>query len=194
MEGSGGRCHTVPLKGIPMFSKRCGDLYLRNCNCMRILLKKPGLTLFVVILLALCIGVGANSTIPGFVRALFAFATPQEAAPRESPPGEEWIDREFAASGAPSLTMVVARDGRFLWERSWGWADKEKRILATPQTMYSLASISKPITATGLMVLVERGQIDLDKPIDDYLGATKLRAYVGAAQQATVRLVANHTA
>jgi CubicO group peptidase (beta-lactamase class C family) len=160
---------------------------------MKILLKKPGLTLFVVIVLTLCIGVSVNSRILSFVRALFAFATPREAAPRE-PPGQEWIDREFAASGAPSLTMAVAQDGRFLWERSWGWADKEKRILATPQTMYSLASISKPITATGLMVLVERGQIDLDKPIDDYLGAIKLRAYVGDAQQATVRRVANHTA
>jgi len=167
---------------------------MRNCNFMRILLKKPGLTLFVVILLTLCIGIGASSTILSFVRVLFAFATPREAVPRESPPEQEWIDREFAASGTPSLTMVVAQDGRFLWERSWGWADKEKRILATPQTMYSLASISKPITATGLMVLVERGQIDLDKSIDDYLGATKLRAYVGDAQQATVRRVANHTA
>ncbi|HEU0175925.1 MAG TPA: serine hydrolase [Blastocatellia bacterium] len=160
----------------------------------QMLLKKPGVSLFAAMMLALSIGIGSNTTISGAVRGLFASSTPQDAASKREAPGQEWIEREFASSGAPSLTMAVAQDGRFLWERSWGWADKEKRIPATPQTMYSLASISKPITATGLMTLVERGQIDLDKPINDYLGAANLRAYVGDAHQATVRRVASHTA
>ena len=60
--------------------------------------------------------------------------------------------------------------------------------------MYSLASISKPITITGLMVLVERGLIDLDRPINDYLGEAKLVARRGQANDATVRRVASHTA
>src|SRR5262245_24354402 len=90
----------------------------------------------ILAILAMAIGLGANSTILNFVRAHFALAAPREAASQDSPSKQEWIDREFAASGAPSLTLVVAQDGRFLWERSWGWADKEKRILATPQTMY----------------------------------------------------------
>jgi len=59
--------------------------------------------------------------------------------------------------------------------------------------MYSLASISKPITATGLMVLAERKQIDLDNPVNDYLGSAKLRARAGDAAEATVRRVAGHT-
>ena len=89
--------------------------------------------------------------------------------------------------------MVVAQDGRFVWEQSWGFANVEGRVPATPQTMYSLASISKAITATGLMLLVERGQVDLDRPIEDYLGGLTLRAHVGDTRQATVRRVANHT-
>ena len=40
--------------------------------------------------------------------------------------------------------------------------------------MFSLASLTKPMTATGLMVLAERGLIDLDKPANDYLGEGKL--------------------
>jgi CubicO group peptidase (beta-lactamase class C family) len=60
--------------------------------------------------------------------------------------------------------------------------------------MYSLASISKPITATGLMVLVERGLVDLDNPINDYLGDAKLNGRAFDASGATVRRVANHTA
>jgi CubicO group peptidase (beta-lactamase class C family) len=106
---------------------------------------------------------------------------------------QSWIEREFAATRAASLTMAVAEDGRMVWAKSWGWADKERRIPATPQTLYSLASVTKPLAATGLMVLVERGLIDLDAPIDRYLGASTLRSYGGPAREATVRRVLNHT-
>ena len=50
------------------------------------------------------------------------------------------------------MSVAVAKDGEIIWEEAFGWADREKRIPATEHTMYSLASISKPITATGLMV------------------------------------------
>lgn len=106
---------------------------------------------------------------------------------------EAWIDREFIATNASSLTMAVGRDGRLLWSRSWGWADKEQRLRATPQTPYILASVSKAITATALFTLVERGAIDLDAPIERYLGGLTLRADGGPARDATVRRVLSHT-
>src|SRR2546430_1503356 len=74
------------------------------------------------------------------------------------------IRQTIAESNLPSISVAVAKDGKIIWEEGFGWADREKLIAATPNTMYSLASISKPITATGLMTLVERGKIDLDKP------------------------------
>src|SRR5712692_1718146 len=103
------------------------------------------------------------------------------------------IRKELAKSHMPSIAVAVAHDGKIIWEEGFGWADREKRIQATEHTMYPLASISKPITATGLMVLVQAGKIDLDRPINDYLGSAKVRARVGDAAQATVRRVANHT-
>ncbi len=93
----------------------------------------------------------------------------------------------------PSIAIAVARDGKIVWEEGFGWADRERRIRATGHTMYSLASISKPFTATGLMVLVERKLIDLDRPVNDYLGRARVRGRAGDAEQATVRRVANHT-
>src|SRR3954451_24477279 len=78
----------------------------------------------------------------------------------------------------PSLAVAVAQDGEIVWEEGFGWADRENRVPATEHTMYSLASISKPITATGLMVLKEQGKIELDQPINDYLGEAKLNARV----------------
>jgi CubicO group peptidase (beta-lactamase class C family) len=105
-----------------------------------------------------------------------------------------YIRAQMVEQSVPSISVAVAKDGKILWEESFGWADREKRIEATPHTMYSLASISKPITTTGLMTLVQAGKVDLDKPINDYLGNAKLRARVGDAKDATVRRVANHTA
>ena len=91
--------------------------------------------------------------------------------------------------------MAVARDGQIVWEQGFGWADRENRVAANEHTMYSLASISKPITATGLAVLLERGKIELDKPINDYLGEAKLKSPAFSnVTDATVRRVANHSA
>jgi CubicO group peptidase (beta-lactamase class C family) len=109
-------------------------------------------------------------------------------------PVRELIRTRLVEQVIPSLTVAVARDGEILWEEAFGWADRENRIPATEHTMYSLASISKPITATGLMLLKEQGKLELDRPINDYLGEAKLTARIGDAADATVRRVANHTA
>ena len=87
-----------------------------------------------------------------------------------------FIRKQLVETQMPSIAVAVARDGKILWEEGFGWADREKRIAATEHTMYSLASISKPITATGLMVLAGAGKIELDRPINEYLGNAKLRA------------------
>lgn len=108
-------------------------------------------------------------------------------------PVREYIRKQIAERSVPSITVAVARDGQIIWEEGFGWADRDKRIPADEHTMYSLASISKPITATGLMVLAQAGRIDLDKPANDYLGAARLQARVGDASAATVRRIANHT-
>lgn len=93
----------------------------------------------------------------------------------------------------PSVTVAVAQHGKIIWEEGFGWANREERIPATENTMYSLASISKTMTASALMTLVQAGRIDLDKPINDYLGDAKLKARIGNADDATVRRVANHS-
>jgi len=103
------------------------------------------------------------------------------------------IRAKLVELSTPSLAVAVAQNGKILWEEGFGWADRENRVPANEHTLYSLASISKPITATGLMILKERGKIDLDRPINDYLGDAKLKAWVGNSGEATVRGVANHS-
>jgi CubicO group peptidase (beta-lactamase class C family) len=105
----------------------------------------------------------------------------------------EVIRKQMVEQQVPSVAVAVAREGKILWEEAFGWTDRENRIGATEHTMYSLASISKPFTATGLMVLRERGKIDLDRPMNEYLGEAKLKGRVENAAAATLRRVANHT-
>ena len=119
------------------------------------------------------------------------------AAPASADPFEAVRKRIHEAiddGKTPSIAVAVSRGSEIVWEEAFGWANREKNIAATPRTPYSLASISKPITATGLMILVERGKVRLDQPINRYLGKAKLRGGIGDPARATVRRVASHTA
>src|SRR5271169_209928 len=93
----------------------------------------------------------------------------------------------------PSVAVAVAQHGKIIWEQGFGWADRERLQPATSDTMYSLASISKPFTATAVMELVQKGKLRLDAPANDYLGAAKLTGLAGDASGADLRRILSHT-
>jgi CubicO group peptidase (beta-lactamase class C family) len=68
------------------------------------------------------------------------------------------IRQRIVDGSVPSVSVAIAQRGKIICEEGFGWANREARIPATENTMYSLASISKPITATGLMALVHRSR------------------------------------
>ena len=72
----------------------------------------------------------------------------------------QYIDKE----GVPSISIAVVNGDKIVWEGGFGLADIENRLRATPRTAYMLGSVSKPITATVLMLLAERKLVDLDRP------------------------------
>lgn len=80
----------------------------------------------------------------------------------------ETLQAEWA-SRAPGLCVAAAINGEIAWSEAFGFADLEKQIPATTATRYRIGSVSKPIAAAGLALLVERGQFDLDAPIQKYL-------------------------
>jgi CubicO group peptidase (beta-lactamase class C family) len=105
----------------------------------------------------------------------------------------ELIVDEVTNRRVPSIVVAVAEDGKIVWEEAFGWADVENRVRATPNTIYRLGSISKTITATGLMVLVEEGKVDLDEPAVDYLPEdVRPRVFEGEIRDVTVRHLLNH--
>jgi serine beta-lactamase-like protein LACTB, mitochondrial len=73
--------------------------------------------------------------------------------------------------GAPGVAIAVVEDGDYEWSKGFGMADLENGVPATPQTLFRLASVSKPITAVAAMQLSERGKLDLDAPVQRYCPA-----------------------
>ena len=92
----------------------------------------------------------------------------------------------------PSISIAVAKDGNVIWQEAFGWADRTEKRVATPETIYSLASLTKPLTATGIMLL-EKGKIDLDESIEKYISPLTLRSYAYDSRKVTVRHLLHHT-
>lgn len=129
----------------------------------------------------------------GFLLALVALCVTSPAKADRFDAIRASIPALLAERKVPSVAIAVAQNGRIVWEQGFGLANKEKNIAATPDTLYSLASISKPLTGTALMTLVHDSKVNLDRPINDYLGRAPITARIGEVEDATVRRVANHS-
>jgi len=68
----------------------------------------------------------------------------------------------------PGMSAVIVKDQKVLWAKGFGFADFENRIPATPDTLYSIASLTKTFAATLIMQLVEQGKLDLNEPASNY--------------------------
>ncbi len=120
-------------------------------------------------------------------------------------PGNLSSDRDFSGVAAamqrridsgppPSIAIAVARHGKIVWEHAFGKSDIEKQQIATVNTPYYIASISKTITATALMTLAAHKKVDLDRPVNTYLRGAKITSPMWDVSQVTLRRLANHTA
>ncbi len=73
------------------------------------------------------------------------------------------------AISSPAYSAAVAVDGEIVWSEAVGWADIENEVPATPETRFRIGSTSKAVTASATARLAERGVVDLDAPISDYM-------------------------
>jgi CubicO group peptidase (beta-lactamase class C family) len=101
------------------------------------------------------------------------------------------VDSLFSAYTGPAVpgaSVVVISDGRVVVRRAYGMADLERRVPASPETDYRLASVSKQFTAMAVMLLARDGKLRYDQSVRDFL--PELPA---AARSVTVRHLLNHT-
>lgn len=81
-----------------------------------------------------------------------------------------FLESQMAEYRVPGLAFVLVQDGKTTISEGLGFADLESRIpVAVEKTVFRIASVSKLFTATAVMQLVERGEIDLDADINRYL-------------------------
>ena len=95
-----------------------------------------------------------------------------EPAPTLSPAEVQRIDAAVetwrSQRSAPALSLAIVIDNQLAFSKGYGLADLEKKIAARNDTVYRLASLTKSLTATAVMQLVEEGKLDLDAPIQKY--------------------------
>ena len=68
----------------------------------------------------------------------------------------------------PGMSIAIVNDGKIFYARGYGLSDDENGVRAIAGTVYRIASLSKPITATAVMKLVNEKRLDLDAPIQKY--------------------------
>src|ERR1022692_1409003 len=84
---------------------------------------------------------------------------------------EAAVTRFMATTHVPGLSVAVVENGEYEWAAGFGFADVENNAPATEHTLFRLASISKSLTATAAIQLWDRGQLDLDAPVQKYCPA-----------------------
>ena len=84
---------------------------------------------------------------------------------------EAAVAKFMSSTHVPGVSVAVVENGQYEWASGFGFADVENNVPASEHTLFRLASISKPLTATGAMQLWERGQLDLDAPVQKYCPA-----------------------
>jgi CubicO group peptidase (beta-lactamase class C family) len=105
-----------------------------------------------------------------FVAAISTPGVAQDSklAPEKRSQIEAAVSKFMASTHPPGLSVAIVEHGEYEWARGFGFADLENNVPASEHTLFRLASISKSLTATAAMQLVERGRLDLDAPVQKY--------------------------
>ena len=103
-----------------------------------------------------------------------------------------FLAEQTKGSQTPSLALVVVKDGVVFFQKGYGGSSAKSNPVVTPdQTLFRAASVSKLVTATAVMQLVEQGRLDLDADINTYL--TRFQLENNYASPVTTRHLLTHT-
>ncbi len=104
------------------------------------------------------------------------------------------LQRWVGEKRLPGGIVLAARDGKVVFHHAVGHADVEAGRRMTPETPVMVASMTKPITATAVMMLAEQGKLSIDDPVHTYLPAFKdQKVYGGGTATITIQQLLCHT-
>jgi len=94
----------------------------------------------------------------------------------------------------PGAAVAIVQRGEVIWAKGYGLADVTRGVPVTAETVFQVASISKPVTAWGAMRLAQQGHVALDAPVETYLTRWHLPPSSYNADTVTIRRLLSHSA
>ncbi len=135
-----------------------------------------------------------RAMLDGLVRRTLTFMLSGEVADENATLAAElavMIPDRMEIDGVPGLNILVIRRGEVVWRASYGWADPETGRAMTPDAIFRVESISKSVTAWGVMKLAQDGVLDLDAPV---VAQLRTRVVPPDASPFTTRQLLSHRA
>jgi len=105
---------------------------------------------------------------------------------------EVWLEAQMAYEQIPGISAAVVHDQETVWAGAFGLAHPERREPATPETIYSICSISKLFTAIAVMQLRDEGLVALSDPADRHLPWFNLRQAHHGSPSVTIEGLLTH--
>ncbi len=147
--------------------------------------------LLFLILSSGCQGVGKVLESP-FPKRADLFPIPKVFALENLESFDELMTQFIVDQNVPGAAIAVAYKGRLLFAGGYGWAEKD--VPVKPTSLFRIASISKPITASVICKLVEEGKLTLDQPILKTVPkASNLDSFDSRWEQITLTHLMQHT-
>lgn len=136
-----------------------------------------------------CLLIGIFSSALFFSFPSTAFGQDQENASTD--PTEILIKEVMEKSNIPGATVIIIYSGD-VSVKNYGFANIEKKIPFTPETLFEIGSCSKSFVALGVLKLVEDGMLKLDDPVSKYFPSFKPK-FRGEPQEITINQLLHHT-
>ena len=106
---------------------------------------------------------------------------------------EIWLDAQRDYEGLPGLSAAVVHDQELIWSGGFGYANPDKRVKATSETVHSICSISKLFTSIAIMQLRDQGKLRLDDPVSKHLSWFEINNLYSEKGEATVQSLLTHS-
>jgi CubicO group peptidase (beta-lactamase class C family) len=124
--------------------------------------------------------------------------SPAAAAPAATDPAlarrvDAAIDQALAGQQLVGTVVVIARDGKVVYARAAGLADREAKAPVREDTQFRLASMTKPIVSVAALALIDQGKLSLEDPVTKWLPDFRPKLADGREPAITVRQLLTHT-
>jgi CubicO group peptidase (beta-lactamase class C family) len=106
---------------------------------------------------------------------------------------EKNIPELMKKADIPGMSVALIRDGKLVWSNVFGLMNASTKKPVTPETVFEAASLSKPVFAYGVLKLVDEGKLNLDTPLNKYLGNNYDVVDDSRINLITARRVLSHT-